>query len=190
MNLKELLFRRFSLPAGLLAFASILVLSYFYYRLQINTPFAYEQIIANIYEYRLLDSRIQISENPKQINFSVAKDNLNIQLSLMASTEELLNNLNNNGIKVPNSDALFEIEKNISMRMRWLLLCSKSDSCNVEEWQYNRAKAYDACGILLASFYSLVSELEEAWAKNLRIFYILSVMFLLSTLLFAAKRKE
>jgi len=190
MNIKELLFRHFSLPAGLLAFASILVLSYFYYRLQVNTPFAYEQIIANISEYRLLDSRIYVSENPKQINFSYIKDNLKIQQSLMASTEELLNDLSNKGIKVPNTDVLFEIEKNISMRMRWLLACSKSDSCNVEEWHYNRAKAYDVCGILLASFYNLVAEQEEAWSKNLRIFYILSVMFLLSTLFFAAKRKE
>jgi hypothetical protein len=190
MNIKELLFRRFSLPAGLLAFASILVLSYFYYRLQVNTPFAYEQIIANISEYRLLDSRIYISENPAQINFSYIKDNLNIQQSLVASTEELLNDLSNNGIKVPNTNALFEIEKNISLRMRWLSVCSKNDSCNVEEWHYNKAKAHDACEILLASFYNLVAELEEAWSKNLRIFYILSVMFLLSTLFFAAKRQH
>jgi hypothetical protein len=108
----------------------------------------------------------------------------------MASTEELLGNLNNNGIKVPNTDALFEIEKNISLRMRWLSVCLKSDSCNVEEWRYSRAKAHDACGILLAAFYNLVAEQEEAWSRNLRIFYILSVMFLLSTLFFAAERKE
>jgi len=190
MKIKELLFRRFSLPAGLLAFASVLVLSYFYYRLQINTPFAYEQIIANISEYRLLDSRIYVSENPSQINFSYVRDNLNIQQSLMSSTEELLNNLSNGGIKIPNTDALFEIEKNISIRMRWLLGCSKSGSCNVEEWHYSRAKAHDACEILLAAFYNLVLEQEEAWAKNLRIFYMLSIMFLLSTLLFAAKRKD
>jgi len=188
MKLKELLFRRFSLPAGLLAFASILVLSYYYYRLQINTPFAYEQIIANISEYRLLDSRIYVSENPQQINFSYIGDNLNIQQSLVASTMDLINNLNNSGIKIPNTDALFEIEKNISLRMRWLLTCSKSDTCNVEEWFYSRARAHDACGILLAALYNLVAEQEEAWAKNLKIFYILSVMLLLSTLLFAAKR--
>jgi len=190
MKIKELLFRPFSLPAGLLAFASILVLSYFYYRLQINTPFAYEQIIANISEYRLLDSRIYVSENPEQINFSYVKDNLNIQQSLVASTEELLGNLSNGGIKIPNTDALLEIEKNISLRIRWLLICSKSASCNVEEWRYSRAKAHEACGILLASFYNLVAEQEEAWARNLRIFYMLSVMFLLSTLFFAAERKE
>jgi len=188
MKIKELLFRRFSLPAGLLAFASVLVLSYFYYRLQINTPFAYEQIIANISEYRLLDSRISIFENPEQINFSYIKDNLNIQQSLVASTAELMNNLNNGGIKIPNTDALFEIEKNISLRMRWLLTCSKSETCNVEEWFYSRAKAHDACGTLLASFYNLVAEQEEAWSKNLKIFYILSIMLLLSTLFFAAKR--
>ncbi|MDR2582993.1 MAG: hypothetical protein LBC75_05880 [Fibromonadaceae bacterium] len=190
MKIKELLFRTFSLPAGLLAFASVLVLSYFYYRLQINTPFAYEQIIANISEYRLLDSRINVSENPRQINFSYVKDNLDIQQSLMVSTEELLNNLSNSGIKVPNTDALFEIEKNITLRIRWLSECLKRDSCNVEEWRYSRAKAHDACGILLASFYNLVAEQEEAWSKNLKIFYILSVMLLLSTLFFAAKRKE
>jgi len=190
MNVKELLFRRFSLPAGLLAFASVFVLSYFYYRLQINTPFAYEQIIANISEYRLIDSRIYVSENPGQMNFSHIKDNLHIQQSLMASTQELLNNLSDNGIKIPNTDALFEIEKNITLRMRWLAVCSKSDSCNIEEWHYSRAKVYDACGILLASFYNLIAELEEDWAKNLRIFYILSVMLLLFTLFFAAKRKE
>jgi len=190
MNMRELLFRRFSLPAGLLAFASVLVLSYFYYRLQINTPFAYEQIIANISEYRLLDSRIYVSEDPKQINFSYVRDNLNIQQSLVASTEELLNNLSNGGIKVPNTDALFEIEKNITLRIRWLSECLKNDSCNVEEWRYSRAKAHDACGILLASFYNLVAEQEEAWAKNLKIFYILSVMLLLSTLFFAAGRKD
>jgi len=190
MNIKELLFRRFSLLAGLFAIASVLILSYFYYRLQINTPFAYEQIIANISEYRLLDSRIYVSENPEQMNFSYIKDNLNIQQSLIVSTEELLNNLSNKGIKIPNMDPLFEIEKNISLRIRWLLICLKSNSCNVEEWYYSRAKAHDACGILLASFYNLVAEQEEAWSKNLRIFYILSVMFLLSTLFFAAKRKE
>jgi len=188
MKIKELLLRRFSLPAGLLAFASVLVLSYYYYRLQINTPFAYEQIIANISEYRLLDSRIHVSENPSQINFSYIGDNLNIQQSLVASTRDLMNNLSNGGIKVPSTDALFEIEKNISLRMRWLLNCSKSDSCNVEEWFYSRSKAHDACGILLANFYELVAEQEEAWAKNLKIFYILSVMLLLSTLLFAARR--
>jgi len=188
MKIKELLFRRFSLPAGLLAFASVLVLSYFYYRLQINSPFAYEQIIANISEYRLIDSRISISENPEHINFSYIRDNLNIQQSLVASTAELMNNLNNGGIKVPSTDALFEIEKNISLRTRWLLTCSKSETCNVEEWLYSRAKAHDACGTLLASFYNLVAEQEEAWSKNLRIFYILSIMFLLSTLFFAAKR--
>ena len=156
----------------------------------INTPFAYEQIIANISEYRLIDSRIYVSENPAQMNFSYIKDNLRIQQSLVASTEELLNNLSDNGIKIPNTDALFEIDKNITLRMRWLATCAKSSSCNVEEWHYSRDKVYDACGILLASFYNLVAELEEDWAKNLRIFYILSVMFLLSTLLFAAKRKE
>jgi len=188
-KVKELLLRRFSLPAGLIAFASILVLSYFYYRLQINTPFAYEQIIANISEYRLLDSRIFISENPRHINFSYVNDNLNIQQSLVASTAELMNNLNNGGIKVPSSDALFEIEKNISLRMRWLLTCSKSDSCNVDEWFYSRAKAYDACGTLLAAFYNLVAEQEEAWSKNLKIFYILAVLLLLSTLFFAAERR-
>ena len=186
MKIKELLFRHFSLPAGLLALASVLVLSYFYYRLQINTPFAYEQIIANISEYRLLDSRIYVSENPEQINFSYVRDNLNIQQSLVASTEELLNNLNNGGIKVPNTEALVEIEKNITLRIRWLSECLKNTSCNVEEWSYSRAKAHDACGILLASFYNLVAEQEETWAKNLRIFYMLSIMFLLSTLFFAA----
>jgi len=189
MKIRELLFRRFSLPAGLLAFASVLVLSYFYYRLQINTPFAYEQIIANISEYRLLDSRIYVSENPEQINFSYVRDNLNIQQSLVASTEELMNNLSNGGIKVPNTDALFEIEKNISLRIRWLSECLKNNSCNVEEWRYSRAKAHDACGTLLASFYNLVAEQEEAWSKNLKIFYILSVMLLLSTLFFAASTR-
>jgi hypothetical protein len=189
-KIKELLLRRFSLPAGLLALASILVLSYFYYRLQVNTPFAYEQIIANIYEYRLLDSRIYVFENPAQINFSYVKDNLRIQQSLLASTEELLNDLSNNGIRVPKVDGISEIEKSITLRMRWLAVCSKSDSCNIEEWHYSKAKAHDACGILLASFYNLLAELEEAWSKNLRIFYILSVMFLLSTLLFAAKRNN
>jgi hypothetical protein len=190
MKIKELLFRRFSLPAGLLAFASVLVLSYFYYRLQVNTPFAYEQIIANISEYRLLDSRIYVSEDPSQMNFSYTLDNLKIQQSLMTSTEELLNNLSNGGIKIPNTEALFEIEKNISIRMRWLLACSKSDFCKVEEWHYSRAKAHNACEILLASFYNLVAEQEEAWARSLRIFYMLSIMFLLSTLFFAAGRKD
>ena len=190
MKIKELLFRRFSLPAGILAFACILILSYFYYRLQINTPFAYEQIIANISEHRLLDSRINIFENPEQINFSYVKDNLRIQQSLMASTRDLLNDLSNNGIKIPNTEALYEIEKSIAMRMRWLAVCSKSDSCVVEEWYYSRAKAHEACGILLASFYNLLADIETSWSKDLRLFYILSVIFLLSALFFAARREE
>jgi hypothetical protein len=185
-KIKELLFSRFSLLAGLLALASILVLSYFYYRLQVISPFAYERVIANISEYRVLDSRIRIFDDSEQINFELAKDNLSIQQSLVASTMEQFYFLSERGLKVPSTDALSEIEKGIALRMRWLATCSKGDPCNIEEWNYTRSKAWESCEILLASFYSLIAEQEEAWSKNLRIFYMLSVMFLLSTLLFAA----
>ncbi|MCL2282125.1 MAG: hypothetical protein FWC26_02285 [Fibromonadales bacterium] len=184
--LKELLLRRFSLFSGLLALASILVLSYFYYRLHTNSPFVYEQIIANISEYRVLDSRIYIFG---RINFDAAKDNLEIQQSLVSSTKELFYDLSNQKIKVPNADALYEIEKSIASRMRWLATCSRGDSCNIDEWNNARARAWESCETLLASFYNLLWEQEEAWSKNLRIFYLLSVILLLSTLFFAAKRK-
>ena len=180
--MKELLFRRFSLFAGLLALASIFVLSYFYYRLQANSPFIYEQIIANISEYRVLDSRVQA-------NFETAIDNLNIQQALIASIREQLYNLNNQEIKVPTPDGLYEIEMSIAVRMRWLAFCSRGDSCNIDEWNNAQAKAWVASEILQSSFYNLLWELEESWSKNLRIFYMLSVMLLLSTLFFAAKRK-
>jgi hypothetical protein len=189
-KIKELLFRRFSLFSGLLALASILVLSYFYYSLQIKSSFVYEQVIANLSEYRVLDSRIRIFADFKGIDFDSAKDNLNIQQSLITHTTEWFYNLSNDGIKVPSTDALYEIEKSIVLRMRWITVCSRGDSCNIEEWDYARAKAWDACEILLVSFYNLLAEQEEAWSKNLRIFYILSVMFLLSTLLFAASRNR
>jgi len=186
--MRELLFKRFSLFAGILALASVFALSYFYYRLQANSPFVYEQIIANISEYRVLDSRIYLFSGPDEINFAAAKDNLNIQQSLIASTEELFYNLINREIKVPNKNGLDEIEKSITLRKRWLAMCSKGDACDIEEWNNARAKAWTACETLLASFYNLLWEHEEAWSKNLRIFYILSIMLLLSTLFFAAKR--
>jgi len=189
-KIKELLFKRFSLFAGLLALASVFALSYFYYRLQANSPFAYEQIIANISEYRVLDSRIYLFSATDEINFAAAKDNLNIQQSLITSTEELFYNLSNREIKVPNSDGLNEIERSITLRKRWLAMCSKGEPCDIEEWNNARAKAWAACETLLASFYNLLWEQEEAWSKNLRIFYILSVMLLLSTLFFAAKRNN
>jgi len=180
--LKELLFRRFSLLAGLLALASIFVLSYFYYRLQANSPFIYEQIIANISEYRILDSRIQTS-------FETARDNLNIQTALVSSIKEQFYDLSTQEIKVPDFDAIYDIEMSVTLRMRWIATCLKSDSCNVEEWNKARAKAWEACETLLVSFYNLRLEQEEIWSKNLRIFYMLSVMLLLSTLFFAAKIK-
>jgi len=180
--LKELLFRRFSLLAGLLAIASIFVLSYFYYRLQANSPFIYEQIIANISEYRVLDSRIQT-------NFETAKDNLNIQTALVSSIKEQFYALSTKEIKLPNPDAIYDIEMSITLRMRLLALCLKTDSCSIEEWNKARAKAWEACETLLVSFYNLRLEQEEIWSKNLRIFYMLSVMLLLSTLFFAAQKK-
>ncbi len=189
-KIKELLFWRFSLFAGLLALASILVLSYFYYRLQINSPFVYEQVIANISEYRVINSRIRPLNGFEQVNFEFAKDNLNIQQALIASTGELFSNLSEHGIKIPNSDNLNEIEKSIHLRIRWLNLCSKGESCNIEEWNYANIRAWEACETLLASFYKLLAEQEEIWSKNLRIFYILSVMLLLSTLFFAAQKND
>jgi hypothetical protein len=189
-KIKELLFWRFSLFAGFLALASVFLLSYFYYRLQINSPFAYEQVIANISEYRVVDSRIRLFYSPEQINFASAKDNLDIQKSLMASTGELFSGLDERGIKVPNEEGLQEIEKSISLRIRWLAECSKGESCNIDEWNNASFKAWEACETLLASFYNLLAEQEEAWSKNLRIFYILSVMLLLSTLFFAARRND
>jgi len=189
-KIRELLFWRFSLFAGLLALASVLVLSYFYYRLQINSPFVYEQVIANISEYRVIDSRIRIFDGPEHINFTSAKDNLNIQKSLMETTGKLFSGLSERGIKVPNAEGLNEIDKSISLRMRWLTVCSKGESCNIDEWNYASFKAWESCETLLASFYNLLAEQEEVWSKNLRIFYILSVMLLLSTLFFAAHRND
>jgi hypothetical protein len=188
LKIRELLFRRFSLLAGLLALASIFILSYFYYRLQVNSPFIYEQIIASISEYRVLDSRFSLFGNSGQVNLAVAKDNLSIQQSLISYAEEQFYSLGNLEIKVPNSDGLYEIQNSITSRMRWLAACSKGGSCNIEEWNSAQAKAWEACETLLASFYSLRWEQEDAWSKNLRIFYMLSVMLLLATLLFAAKR--
>jgi hypothetical protein len=189
-KIKELLFSRFSLLAGLLALASILVLSYFYYRLQVISPFAYEQVIANMSEYRLLDSRIRFFDDSEQINFALAKDNLDIQQSLVTSTREQFYILSDRGLKVPSTETLSEIEKGIALRTRWLATCTDGDSCNIEEWNYARGRAWEACELLLASFYGLIAEQEEAWSKNLRIFYMLSVMFLLSTLLFAANSNK
>jgi hypothetical protein len=189
-KIKELLFRRFSLFSGLLALASILVLSYFYYSLQIKSPFLYEQVIANLSEYRVLDSRIHIFADFEGVDFNSAKDNLNIQQSLITHITEWFYNLSSDGIKVPSTDGLYEIEKSIALRKRWITACSRDGSCNIEEWDYARTKAWDACEMLLISFHNLVAEHEEAWSKNLRIFYILSVMFLLSTLFFAANRSK
>jgi len=189
-NIKELLFKRFSLFAGLLALASVFVLSYFYYRLQANSPFVYEQIIADISEYRVLDSRIYLFSGSEEINFATAKDNLRFQQELIASIGERFYNLSNREIKVPNLNGLDEIENSIALRKRWLAMCSKGESCDIGEWNNARAKAWAACETLLASFYNLLWEQEETWSKNLRIFYILSVMLLLSTLFFAAKRNN
>jgi len=189
-KIKELLFWRFSLFAGLLALASVLALSYFYYRLQMNSPFVYEQIIANISEYRVIDSKIRFFNSPEQVNFESARDNLNMQKSLMASTGELYSSLNERGIRVPDSDDFNEIEKSINLRIGWLALCSKGESCNIDEWNYASIRAWEACETLRASFYNLLTEQEETWSKNLRIFYILSVMLLLSTLFFAAHKSD
>ena len=171
--LKELLFRRFSLLTGLLALASIFVLSYFYYRLHINSPFIYEQIIANITEYKVLDSR-----------FGSAKDNLNIQHALVISIKEQFYNLSNQEIKIPSTNALDEMELSIALRLR----CLNEENCNAYEWNNAQAKAWEASETLLAAFYNLRLEQEETWSKNLRIFYMLSVLLLLSTLFFAAKK--
>ena len=188
-KIKELLFRRFSLLAGLLALASILVLSYFYYRLQADTPFSYEHLIYNIFEYRVLDSRIYIFSNPEQINYAATRDNLIFQQSLIASIEEQFYNLYHREIKVPNPEAIFEIKTSINLRMRWLESCLEENACNIEDWHKNQDRAWMASEALLTDFYNLLWEQEEARSKNLRIFYILSVMLLLSTLFFAANKK-
>jgi len=184
----ELLFRRFSLLAGLLAIASIFFLSYFYYRLHANSPFAYEQIIANVYEYRVLDSRINLTGDSEYINLSFAKDNLIFQQSLVTSITELFYGLEERGIKVPNAKPLNEIENSVMLRRQWLAACEKNNSCDIDEWNYIRSRAWEACETLLASFHNLLLEQEETWFKNLRIFYISSILLLLSTLFFAAKR--
>jgi hypothetical protein len=184
LDVKELLFRRFSLLAGLLALISILFLSYFYYRLHANSPFAYEQIIANVYEYRVLDSRLNIFGD-----FEHIRDNLSFQQSLMASVAELFYNLEGKGIKVPDARPLREIESSITQRRHLILVCEKNNSCDIDEWNNIRARAWEACETLLASFHNLLLEQEEAWFKNLRIFYISSVLLLLSTLFFAARKK-
>jgi len=167
------LFRRFSLLAGLVALASIFVLSYFYYRLHVNSPFIYEQIIANISEYRVLDSRL-----------GVARDNLNIQQALITSIKEQFYALNNQEIEVPDINAIYEIELSVALRIR----CLNEETCNANEWNNAQAKAWEASETLLAAFYNLRLEQESTWAKNLRIFYMLSVLLLLSTLFFAAKK--
>ncbi|MCL2260679.1 MAG: hypothetical protein FWC15_04900 [Fibromonadales bacterium] len=171
--LKELLFRRFSLLAGLLALASIFVLSYFYYRLYVNSPFVYEQIIANISEYRILDSR-----------FGSAKDNLNIQHALIVSIKEQFYALSSQEIEVPNTNALDEMELSIASRIR----CLGEDNCNQDEWNNAQSRAWESSETLLAAFYNLRLMQEYTWSKNLGIFYMLSVLLLLSTLFFAAKK--
>ncbi|MDR3001676.1 MAG: hypothetical protein LBU89_10475 [Fibromonadaceae bacterium] len=189
VKIKELLFRRFSLPAGLLALASVFVLSYFYYRLQADTPFSYEHIIYNISEYRVLDSRIYLFSEPGQINYAAARDNLIFQQSLIASIEELFYNLNNRNIKVPSPESIFEIKASVNLRTRWLESCLEGGTCNIEDWHKNQDRAWVASELLLTSFYNLLWDQEDTRSKNLRIFYILSVMLLLSTLFFAAKKK-
>ena len=179
--MKELLFRRFSLLGGLLALASILILSYLYYLLQISSPFVYEQVISNLYEYRQLDSKV---------NFEYARDNLKIQQSLIMTTRQELYKLSENKIKIPNLESLDKIETSLISRMRFLSSCAKGAPCDIEEWNHAREKSYEASETILAYFNILKYEQEVAWAKNLRRFYILSVMFLLSTLIFAAKRAE
>jgi hypothetical protein len=188
MKIKEILFWRFSLFGGLLALVSVLVLSYFYYRLHSNSPFIYSQIISNIYEYRVLDSRIYLAGSPEQFNFALAKDNLKIQQSLINSTIELFNNLSVNEIKVPDINDFYEIESSITQRIRWLAICQKNYSCNIDEWNEARSKAQVACETLQGLFNNLQLGQANVMSKNLRIFYILSVMLLLSTLFFAAKR--
>jgi hypothetical protein len=188
--MKRLLFKRFSLLAGLVALASIFFLSYLYYRLHINSPFAYEQILANVYEYRVLDSRINLFGDPENMNLAFPKDNLSFQQSLITSTAELFHALKDKGIKVPEQKPLNEIENSIMLRKYWLAACEKNNSCNIDEWNYIRAKAWEACETLLASFHNLLMEQEETWFRNLRIFYFSSILLLLSTLFFAARKVQ
>jgi hypothetical protein len=188
MVMKGLLFRRFSLLAGLIALASIFFLSYLYYRLHANSPFAYEQIMVNTYEYRVLDSRINIFGNSGDVNLAFLRDNLSFQQSIIASVRELFYILKEKGIEVPDAKYIQEIENSIAQRKNWLATCEKNNFCNIGEWNYMRAKAMEASEALLASFHNLLLKQEETWFKNLRIFYISSVLLLLSTLFFAARK--
>ncbi|MDR2579792.1 MAG: hypothetical protein LBC85_02210 [Fibromonadaceae bacterium] len=186
--MKELLFRRFSLFAGLLALASVLTLSYFYYRIQADTPFAYWQVISNLYEYRVLDSQKPIFTEDGNFNAASLRDNLLIQRDLLGTTSQMFYSLREQGIEVPSAGELNEIERSIFFRSRWLKSCVENGSCDTAEWVIAHYKAQIACEKLLSDFYIIISEREHEWSKNLRLFYILSVMLLLSTLFFAAKR--
>jgi hypothetical protein len=188
-KIKDLLFWRFSLFSGLLALVSIFVLSYFYYSIQINTPFSYWQVVSHLSEYRVLDSRIPMFTKDEQLNEAPLKDNLVMQKDLLETISQMFYSLREEGIATPQETGLAEIKKSIHYRNEWIKSCSESGSCDVAEWVAMRYKAWEACEKLLSDFNILISNSELQWSKKLMYFYILSVMLLLSTLFFAAGRK-
>ena len=188
-KIKELLFWRFSLLAGLLALVSVFVLSYFYYSIQINTPFTYFQVVSHLSEYRILDSRIPMFTKDEQLNEVPLRDNLIMQKDLLETISQMFYALKEEGVAVPQDAALAEIKNSINNRILWIKSCSKSGACDVAEWMAMRYKAWESCEKLLSDFNIIISESEQQWSKKLRYFYILSVMLLLSTLFFAAGKK-
>jgi hypothetical protein len=188
-KIKDLLFWRFSLFAGLLALVSVFVLSYFYYSIQINTPFTYLQVVSHLSEYRILDSRIPMFTKDNQLNEVPLRDNLIMQKDLLETISQTFYNLKEEGIAVPQEAGLAEIKKSIHNRNAWIKSCSESGACDVAEWMAMRYKAWESCEKLLSEFNILISDGEQQWSKKLRYFYILSVMLLLSTLFFAAGKK-
>ncbi|MDR0516881.1 MAG: hypothetical protein LBH25_07550 [Fibromonadaceae bacterium] len=189
-KIKELLFWRFSLPVGVLALVSIFVLSYFYYSIQVDTPFTYWQVISHLSEYRVLDSRIPMFDTEGNLNEAPLRDNLLMQRNLLETISQTIYTLKEKEIAVPQEAGLLEIEKSILYRNKWIKSCSENDACDIADWMTVRYKAWEACEKLLSDFNLLVAEREHSWSKKLSFFYILSVMLLLSTLFFAAGKKS
>lgn len=187
-KIKELLFWRFSLFSGLLALASVLALSYFYYRAQTDNSFVYWSVISNLSEYRVLDSRVSMFNFEGNLDVASLSDNLLMQRDLIQTTIQLFYDLREKDIAVPSETYLKEIEQSIFFRSHWLKSCTEGKYCDINEWTKSRYKAWESCERFLADFNSIISERENEWTKNLRFFYILSVMLLLSALFFAAGR--
>lgn len=200
--------------AGLLALASVLVLSFFYYRIQTNSPFAYSQMIVALTEFQVLDSRINLpykteyenelpdskdGEVSNQINnvnaergieYGKIKSILAMQNSAIEYYEKINISLQEKGLQTPLEQELSNIKSIVLFRERWLNNCQKLGKCNVVEWSNSQSSAWENCERLLSNLNSIISAQEYEWSRNLQIFYVLSVLLLLATLFFAAGKNN